>query len=140
MVVLGSVGGLGREEVRIFLAEIMSAAPDIPVQVAHMSSGLQNREALAEFADRRAAGDPRSKNLYFDLSIGSFKDLPPDAARFIADSIRKIELDHVLYASDEQPGDQHAPTGQHWAEMRESLPLTDAEWRVIAGNVAPYMR
>jgi predicted TIM-barrel fold metal-dependent hydrolase len=137
---LGSRGGFGRAEVAIFLDAIVAAAPDVPIQVAHLSSGFQNREALAEFADRRAAGDPRTKNLYFDLSVGSFADLDPALARFIADSVRKIGLEHVLYASDEQPGDHHAPTGRHWTEMRRSLPLTDAEWRAIADNVAPYLR
>lgn len=137
---LGSRGGFGRKEVAIFLDEVVAAAPDLPIQVAHMSSGFQSREALAELADRRAAGDPRTRNLYFDLSVGSFADLEPGLARFIADSVRKIGLEHVLYASDEQPGDHHAPTGRHWAEMRRSLPLTADEWRAIADNVAPYMQ
>ncbi len=137
---LGSRGGFGRAEVRIFLREIMSAAPDIPVQIAHLSSGFQHRDALAEFADARAANDPSARNLYFDLSVGSFKDLDPELGQFIARSIRAIGLEHVLYASDEQPGDHHAPTAVHWAEMLANLPLTRDEFRAIADNVAPYMR
>lgn len=137
---LGSRGGFGRGEVRTFLAEVMSAAPDIPVQIAHMSSGFQFPDALAEFADARARNDPRTQNLYFDLSAGRFKDLDPSVGRFMADAIRKIGLEHVLYASDEQPGDQHMPTNVNWREVGEALPLTAEEFKAIADNVAPYMR
>jgi predicted TIM-barrel fold metal-dependent hydrolase len=137
---MGSRGGYGRREVRTFLREVMSAAPDIPVQIAHLSSGFQSPDALSEFADARARHEPVAQNLYFDLSIGRFRDLDDHVGRFIADAIRKIGLDHVLYASDEQPGDQHMPTGVHWREMRTELPLSADEFRTIAGNVAPYMR
>ncbi len=136
---LGSRGGFGRPEVRTFLHEIVSAAPDIPVQIAHLSSGFQSPEALSEFADARARHDPLARNLYFDLSVGRFKDIDPALGQFIADAIRKLGLEHVLYASDEQPGDQHVPTDVHWKEIGE-LPLTSQEFRAIADNVAPYMR
>jgi hypothetical protein len=54
--------------------------------------------------------------------------------------ILKIGLDHVLYASDEQPGDQHMPTKVNWREMRAELPLTPGEFHTIASNVAPHIR
>ncbi|MEX2531039.1 MAG: hypothetical protein WD960_09730 [Gemmatimonadota bacterium] len=75
-----------------------------------MSSGFQHPEALSEFADARAAGDPAARNLYFDLSVGSFRNLGAETGEFLAEAIRKIGLDRVLYASDELPGDHHAPT------------------------------
>ncbi len=137
---LGSRGGYGRREVRTFLQDVMSAAPGIPVQIAHLSSGFQSPDALSEFADARAAHDPLARNLYFDLSIGRYRDLDDSVGRFIADAIRKIGIDHVLYASDEQPGDQHQPTKVNWREMRSELPLTTSEFRTIANNVAPYLR
>ena len=65
---------------------------------------------------------------------------PTDGFTPYADAIRKIGVDHVLYASDEQPGDQHQPTNVNWKEMRSELPLTPSEFRTIAGNVAPYIR
>lgn len=137
---MGSRGTYGREEVRIFLEQVVSAAPDIPIQIAHMSSGFQHPEALSAFADARAHGDPLARHLYFDLSVGSFKNLKPDQARLIAESVRKIGLEHVLYASDELPGDHHAPTGEHWADIRGNLPLTDEEFGAIADNIAPHMQ
>jgi predicted TIM-barrel fold metal-dependent hydrolase len=137
---MGSRGSYGREEVRTFLEQVVSAAPDIPIQIAHMSSGFQHPEALTAFADARASGDPLARRLYFDLSVGSFKNLAPDQARLIAESIRKIGLEHVLYASDVLPGDHHAPTGEHWADIRRNLPLTDEEFSAIADNIAPHMQ
>lgn len=137
---LGSKGGFGRKEARLFLDQIMSAAPNIPVQIAHLSSGLQQPEALRELAEARAANSPLAANLYFDLSVGSFADLPVQQGNFLADMIRKIGLEHVLYASDELPGDHHAPTWKHWAEMRQNLPLTEEEFAAIADNITPYMR
>jgi predicted TIM-barrel fold metal-dependent hydrolase len=136
---MGSAQAYGAAEVRIFLDEIMPAAPNIPVQIAHLSSGLQHPEALSAFADARAAGERAAANLYFDMSVGSFRDLPPERGRFLADAIRRIGLEHVLYASDQLPGDHHAPTWQHWEEMRRTLPLTPDEFTAIADNVAPYM-
>lgn len=135
---LGSAGEFGRTEVRNFLNEVVSAAPDIPVQIAHM--GFHSVEALSEFADARAGGDPLTRNLYFDFSIGSFADLNPATATFIAESIRKIGLENVLYASDELPGDHNPPTYEHWPAMRRSLPMTDVEFTKIANNLAPYLR
>ncbi|HEV2125243.1 MAG TPA: amidohydrolase family protein [Chloroflexota bacterium] len=135
---LGSDGGLGRKEVRSFLNDVVSAAPDIPIQIAHM--GFASAQALSEFADARAAGDPLTKNLYFDLSVGSFKDLPTATGSFLAEAIRKIGLEHVLYASDTLPGDHNPPTHEHWPAMRSKLPLTEAEFRAIADNITPYIR
>lgn len=136
---MGSHRRYGAEEVRIFLTDVLSAAPDIPVQIAHMSSGLQSSEALMAFADARASSNPGARNLYFDLSVGSLKNLPPETARLLADAIRKIGLEHVLFASDVLPGDHHVPTGEHWADIRNILPLTDQEFSDIADNIAPYM-
>jgi predicted TIM-barrel fold metal-dependent hydrolase len=137
---LGSRGGFGRAEVRTFLRDVMSAAPDIPVQIAHLSNGFVSPDALSAFADARAANDPLARNLYFDLSPGRFKGIDPAVGRFMADAIRKIDLEHVVYASDEQPGDDHVPTAVHWKEMGAALPLTPDEFRAIADNVTPYIR
>jgi hypothetical protein len=55
----------------------------------------------------------------------------------MATRMRQIGLDHV-YASDGAP--PNAPTGEHWVQTRRRLPLTDAELRIVANNVAPYLR
>jgi hypothetical protein len=57
----------GPKEVETFLSRIVSASPDIPIQIAHLAGngpGITSPEALTVFAEARAARDPRTKNLY----------------------------------------------------------------------------
>lgn len=135
----------GRESTEIFLDQVLPAAPDIPVQIAHMAgSGPGWRDpaadsALAVFAEARAAGDPRTRNLWFDLASVVELDAPPETAARLALRIRQIGMDRVLYGSDMAVGGNLAPR-QGWAVVRGLLPLTDDELRTIASNVAPYMR
>jgi predicted TIM-barrel fold metal-dependent hydrolase len=57
--------------------------------------------------------------------------------RMLVSRMRQIGFDRLLFGSDgATPG--HGPREQ-WASI-ESLPLTDAERRALATNVAPYMR
>ena len=52
--------------------------------------------------------------------------------------IRQIGVNRILYGSDSAVGTGRAPR-EAWASFRE-LPLADAEFRVIAANVASYLR
>ena len=63
----------GREEARIFLNEILTAAPDIAVQIAHLcgAGGFDDPsvdQALGVFVDAITNGDPRTKQLYFAVT------------------------------------------------------------------------
>ena len=77
----------------MFLETLLPAAPDVPVQIAHLAgSGGYDEEgvdaALGVFVDAIAAKDPRVAKLWFDVSgialIGSW---PGPAAR-VAERIR----------------------------------------------------
>jgi len=134
----------GRDQAKIFLEQLLPAAPDVVVQVAHLAgtgpgyADTPSEEAFAVFADAIRQHDPRTRNLWFDLSGIVKSDMPAaDAARF-AENIRKAGLDHVLYGSDAARGGNLAPR-EAWAAFRK-LPLTDAEFKRIARNVAPYLR
>ena len=133
----------GAKEVEIFLNKIASAAPDITIQIAHLAGngpGITSPEALAAFAEARAAKDPRTKNLYFDFAGLVHKDLSAKEAELMVARMRQIGLDHVLYASDSSPDvGGNAPTAEHWTYTRRKLSLTDAELKTIAGNIAPYL-
>ena len=64
-------GSYGREHSEIFLNQLLPEAPDIPVQIAHMAGagpGYAFDDALGVYAKALAAGDPRTKNLYFDMA------------------------------------------------------------------------
>jgi predicted TIM-barrel fold metal-dependent hydrolase len=101
---LGSRGGFGRPEVRTFLHEIISAAPDIPVQIAHSEQRLPEPDALSEFADARARHDPPRAKPVFRSLRRLVQDIDPHVGQFIADAIRKLGLEHVLYASGRAAG------------------------------------
>jgi predicted TIM-barrel fold metal-dependent hydrolase len=135
----------GREQAEVFLKELLPAAPDVVVQIAHLWGGNEFvPAALAVFADAVAANDPRAKNLYFDLTeVQPAAEITSDPAatmQEIARLIRRIGLKRVLYGSDAAATPDAPPTSLRWARLRRTLPLTNEELRVVAGNVAPYMR
>jgi predicted TIM-barrel fold metal-dependent hydrolase len=130
----------GRQEAEIFLNQILPAAPDVPVQIAHMAGGGPGwtDPALAVFADAISAGDPRTRNLYFDLATVA-DEQTGENEKLLASRIRQIGLRRILYGSDSAFGDGNTPR-QEWGRFRGMVPLTDEEFKIIAENVAPYMR
>ncbi len=133
----------GSDEARVFLDELLPAAPDVPVQIAHLtgSSGYAADplvdQALAVFAEAIAAGDPRVGRLLFDVATNVDPDAPPEERELIARRIRELGVERVLYGSDAPlPGNEPR---RGWAAFR-TLPLSEAELRTIAENVAPHMR
>ena len=130
----------GRQEAEIFLNQILPAAPDVPVQIAHMAGGGPGwtDPALAVFADAISAGDPRTRNLYFDLATVA-DEQTGENEKLLASRIRQIGVRRILYGSDSAFGDGNTPR-QEWGTFRGMVPLTDEEFKIIAENVAPYMR
>jgi uncharacterized protein len=132
----------GAEEARIFLKEIVPAAPDVPVQIAHLAGGGGYDDPLVDqamsvYTDAISAGDARTKRLYFDVTSVA-REASPERAALAAQRIRQLGIERVLYGSDAAAGGNPAPR-EGWAEFR-TLPLTDNEFETIAKNVAPYMR
>jgi predicted TIM-barrel fold metal-dependent hydrolase len=136
--------GYGRAEAQIVLNEVIPAAPDVPIQLAHLTGagpGLAPgpQEALAMFADAVSSADPRTRNLYFDVTTNVTIQTSAEEASLIAARLRQIGLQRILYGSDMAIGGN--PTArQSWGAFRAMLPLTEKEFGAIAGNVAPYMR
>ena len=132
----------GADQARVFLQEILAAAPDVPVQIAHLagSGGYPpaTDSALSVFTDAIAKRDPRVSNVWFDATVVVRPGTSPDELRQIAARIRQIGVERVLYGSDAAGSPVSYPKAG-WAAFRR-LPLTDAEFAVIAGNLAPYMR
>ena len=134
--------GYGSAEATIFLEQLLAAAPDVPVQIAHFCGGGAPKDeladkALAVFTAAIAQKDPRVKNLYFDTALVVPPDVSPARAQFLADNIRAIGLSHVLYGSD--GGDPTDPPAKVQHEAFRKLPLSEAEFRAIEKNVAPYL-
>ena len=131
----------GREEARIFFDSILPAAPDIPVQIAHLAGwggyDAVTDSALSLFVDVIERRDPRAERLWFDVTTSS-RGATPAAAQLIATRIRQLGVQRVVYGSDAATGG-NLPPREAWADFLR-LPLTPAEFRTIANNVAPYMR
>jgi predicted TIM-barrel fold metal-dependent hydrolase len=134
----------GAKEARVFLDNVLPAAPDVPVQIAHLSGGgtyddPATDEALSVFIDAIARKDPRMEHVYFDISgIAGYGKWMDHAAQ-VAARIRQLGLQRVLYGSDgAERGGGLAPRDA-WAKLQQ-LPLSADELRAIANNVAPYMR
>jgi predicted TIM-barrel fold metal-dependent hydrolase len=134
----------GAEEARVFLKEILTAAPEVPVQIAHLAGSgpgyndPRANEAFSIFADAVAAKAPGTARLFFDVTTRIDLNISSEDARLAAAQMRKIGLERILFGSDAAIGG-NLPPRQAWAAFRQ-LPLTEDEFRVIAGNVAPYMR
>ena len=128
----------GREDAEIFLDKILPAAPDIVIQIAHMAGGGNSTPAaLAVYADAVAAGDPRTRNLYFDVATLT-RNQTAEGLRHDAALMRRLGLRRILYGTDTSP--PNPPARISWGHFRGLMPLTDDELRTIAGNVAPYLR
>jgi uncharacterized protein len=131
----------GREEARIFFDSILPAAPNIPVQIAHLAGfggyDAVTDSALAVFVDAIARQDPRTRQLWFDVTTVARNATPADA-NLLVRRIRQLGVQRVLFGADAATGG-NLPPRESWADFLK-LPLTAAEFQTIASNVAPYMR
>lgn len=132
----------GAPSARAFLNDVLPLAPDVPVQIAHLAGagGYDDPavdEALAVFVDAVANRDPRMKNVYFDASGVIGVEKPTEKLDLVATRIRQIGVGRVLYGSDGALPPAYTPK-KAWEAFRR-LPLTDAEFKIIANNRAPYM-
>jgi uncharacterized protein len=132
----------GRREAEVFLNELLPAAPDIPIQIAHLGSAghldARSDSALSVFVEAITAGDPRVKNLWFDAATSATPDMSAANAARTAERIRQIGIHRVLYGSD-TPDREHLAPREGWAAFLR-LPLTEEEFRTIATNLPPYVR
>ncbi len=152
-------GDYGEREANVFLDRLLPAAGDVPVVVAHMGGwggyDKATDAALSTLAGACAAVPGPCRRLFFDLAFTVLPrgaaDAPartplrrladaqrnfPDANRRLAERIRAIGLDHVLFATD-WPGMTPADTVE---AVRRALPLQPAEIDRVFANAAPYLR
>lgn len=134
----------GAAQAQAFLDRLLAAAPNVPVQVAHMGGsgpGYDDQnadDALAVLAAAVEQKDRRTRQLWFDVTTLANGDLSPERAALLVRRIRQVGVDRVLYGSDAAAGTNLRPR-EGWAAFRR-LPLTDEEFARIAANVAPYLR
>lgn len=133
----------GPDQARAFL-ELLSYAPDIPVQVAHLaSSGPGYMDPAAHtvvevLADAIVRKDRRTQKLWFDVASNAHPRNSAEASELMVKFIRRIGVKRILYGSDAATGNNLRPR-ESWAAFRQ-LRLSDKEFKTIAENVAPYFR
>ena len=133
----------GPLQARAFLEQVLPVAPDIPIQVAHLAGtgpGYEDPPAdsvMAVLADAVEKNDTRTRRLFFDVTSVVDRNISVANAALVAKRIRQVGVERVLFGTDAAIGD-NLPR-ESWAAFRR-LPLTDAEFRKIAGNEAPYLR
>lgn len=127
----------GRADAEVFLTRVLPEAPGVTVQIPHFAGGGPGYtdEALAVFAEAIEAGDARTKNLWFDLATVADQQSVA-ALETLARRIRQVGIQRVVYGTDSSP--PNPPARRGWANFRATVPLTEAELRTIATNVAPY--
>jgi predicted TIM-barrel fold metal-dependent hydrolase len=133
----------GLEQARAFL-ELLSFAPDVPVQIAHLASagpGYDDPPAhsvIEVLAEAVAKKDSRTRKLWFDVASNAFPTNPAEISDLLVKLIRKIGVKRILYGSDAAAGTNLQPR-ESW-EAFSQLKLSKKEIKTIAGNVAPYFR
>jgi predicted TIM-barrel fold metal-dependent hydrolase len=132
----------GSDAALVFLNELLPAAPDVPVQIAHLAGAggydAATDSALSVFTDAITRHDPRMKNVWFDATVVVRPGMSPDVLQQITARIRQLGVRRVLYGSDAAVNPLAYP--QAGWEAFQRLTLTEAEFKVIANNIAPYMR
>jgi hypothetical protein len=119
------------------------AAPKVLIQIAHLADGgsydePSTDEVLAVFADATARSEPRMNGVFFDVSgIAGFGKWTEKSAKIVT-RIRQIGVQNIAFGSDGVRGGGLSPRDA-WKNFLE-LPLSDAEFRTIAANVAPYLK
>ncbi len=135
----------GPEQARLLL-ELLSFAPDIPVQIAHLAGsgpGFNDpatHSVLEVLADAVAKNDRRTRNLWFDVTTVAVPGNSAELSALLVKRIRQIGVKRILYGSDAAVGSNpNLLPREAWAAFSR-LELTKKEIKTIAKNVAPYLR
>lgn len=132
----------GPDQAHQFL-DLLSLAPDVTVQVAHLAGTGPGYDdppadaAMAALAEAVETRDPRTRQLWFDVTTVADLNISTANAAPVAKRIRQVGVERSLYGSDAAVGDNLRPR-EAWAAFRR-LPLTEDEFDTIARNVAPYL-
>lgn len=133
----------GPEQARAFL-ELLSFAPDIPVQIAHLASSgpgyndPPGHTVIKVLADAVAKNDSRTRKLWFDVASNAVPTNSAEVSELLVKLIRQIGVKRILYGTDAALGNNLRPR-ESWEAFRQ-LKLSKKEIKTIAGNVAPYFR
>lgn len=130
----------GAADIRRFLAEVLPAAGDTPVQIAHAGGwgGIDEAtlSALAAFADAKEAQPEQFSNVRWDLAGVWDTMTAPSDLRDLAALVRRIGPEYFVVGSD---WPFNSDLADYYSEIFPLLPLTPEESEAIRGNVPPYL-
>lgn len=146
----------GREDAQIFIDKVLSAAPDVPVQIAHLGGwggyDVATDDALSVFIERANKIGSGKDRVYFDLSAvvrGVGRNAEGSAAKAgvpdwwpekryvrLAERLRALGIRHVLFGTDWPDWTPRS----YAADIEKNVPLSAAELRVLLTNRAPWLR
>jgi predicted TIM-barrel fold metal-dependent hydrolase len=124
----------GPRHARVFVEELLPAAPNVAVIVAHLWGGAAYSDDIFKvFADAAAT----HANLYFEISGDALR--VPGGSRAsldIAKRMREVGMSRFLFGSD-FPVLNGMPYEDVWPTYMSNMPLTREQFRAIATNAAP---
>lgn len=141
----------GAPDAEVFLDEVLPAAADVPIQVAHMGGpggfGPGTRASARAFAAALEDHPERTRNLVFDLSAvphptylargdSALERRIGELNRAFVEAARELGFDRIVFGSD-YPA---IPTGRYLEGIREALPMSDEAFRDLVDDPAPYLR
>ena len=132
----------GAPDIRRFVEDVLPAAGNTPVQIAHAAGwgGIDQAtlSALSAFAGAIETNPRQFRHVWFDLSgVWTDKSSAADKQTLVA-LIRRIGLRHFLPGSDWPYSGDNLP--DYYNRVYPELLLTQSEWGIIRRNVAPYAR
>jgi uncharacterized protein len=134
----------GATQARIFLEHLLPLASNVVVQVAHLAGSGPGYDdppsdsAMSVLAEAVETHAPRIRNLWFDVATVADLNISTTNAALVTKRIRQVGVERILFGSDAAAGGNLRPR-EAWAAFCR-LPLTEAEFKTIARNVAPYLR
>ena len=132
----------GGEDARLFLSEVVPAAPDVEIVVAHLAYAgpgyPEDDSVMAAFGEAAERNDPHMRNVYFDVATNVTAETTPEGAALVARRIRQVGARRVLYGSDLSPPGGSIRSG--WEIFRDKVPLTAQELRTIALNELAFVK
>jgi predicted TIM-barrel fold metal-dependent hydrolase len=92
----------GREHAEVLLNEILPAAADVPVQIAHLwGGGGFSEAALVAYATALSAQSSVTENLYFDVAeVARVIGGQEQTLKKVSTLIRQMGIPRILYGSD----------------------------------------
>lgn len=140
----------GAREVDTFIDRVLPAAPDIPIQIAHLGGNSQydaaTRRAAGAFLSALQDHPGRTAHLFFDLAV---VPLPESLARGdsallarvreqnrqFAEMARQLGPDRVVFGSDYP----ESGIGDYLRGIEAALPMEPAEIKELLDDPAPSL-